>query len=41
MRAALYARVSTYDQQTLPLQIASMQQYAQQRGWIISHEIQA
>jgi putative DNA-invertase from lambdoid prophage Rac len=40
MRAALYARVSTYDQQTLPLQIASMQQYAQQRGWIISHEIQ-
>ncbi len=40
MRAALYARVSTYDQQTLPLQMLSMQQYAQLRGWTIIHQIQ-
>jgi putative DNA-invertase from lambdoid prophage Rac len=40
MRAALYARVSTYDQQTLSLQIASMQEYVKQRGWVITKEIQ-
>ena len=34
MRAGLYARVSTHDQQTLPLQISAMQSYAQQRGWV-------
>jgi DNA invertase Pin-like site-specific DNA recombinase len=31
----LYARVSTYDQQTLPLQIHAMCEYAVKRGWII------
>ena len=33
MRAGLYARVSTHDQQTLSLQVSAMQLYAQQRGW--------
>ena len=34
MRAGLYARVSTHDQQTFLLQKAAMQAYAQQRGWV-------
>ncbi len=33
MRVGLYARVSTYDQQTLPLQMQAMQRYVQTRGW--------
>jgi putative DNA-invertase from lambdoid prophage Rac len=33
MRAGLYARVSTHDQQTLSLQVSAMQSYAHQRGW--------
>jgi putative DNA-invertase from lambdoid prophage Rac len=36
---ALYARVSTHDQQTLPLQIKAMRQYAVRRGWHIAVEI--
>jgi putative DNA-invertase from lambdoid prophage Rac len=32
-RAGLYARVSTHDQQTLPMQLSAMQQYASKRGW--------
>jgi len=31
----LYARVSTHDQQTLPLQIHAMREYAAKRGWTI------
>lgn len=38
-QVALYARVSTHDQQTLPLQIKAMREYAEQRGWQISAEI--
>jgi DNA invertase Pin-like site-specific DNA recombinase len=34
-RAGLYARVSTADQQTLPMQIAAMKEYAERRGWQI------
>jgi putative DNA-invertase from lambdoid prophage Rac len=34
-RAGLYARVSTNDQQTIPLQIRAMQEYAGPRGWTI------
>ncbi len=34
-RAGLYARVSTQDQQTLPLQTRAMRQYAVRRGWTI------
>ena len=35
LRAGLYARVSTADQQTLPLQICSMREYAERRGWTV------
>jgi len=40
MKAALYARVSTHDQQTLPMQLKAMRQYAKKRGWKIKREIQ-
>ncbi len=33
MRAALYARVSTHDQQTLGLQTEAMKSYIKDRGW--------
>lgn len=33
MRAALYARVSTRDQQTLPMQLKIMKEYVKNRGW--------
>lgn len=39
MKAALYARVSTHDQQTLPLQLKAMRQYANKRGWKITLQI--
>jgi len=39
LRVALYARVSTHDQQTLPLQIRAMRQYAAKRGWTIATQI--
>ena len=35
MRAALYARVSTHDQQTLAMQIDAMHEFATRRGWTI------
>ena len=35
LRAGLYARVSTHDQQTLPMQLAAMRDYARKRGWQI------
>jgi len=38
-RAALYARVSTADQQTIPLQIGAMQDYARRRGWKVVAEV--
>jgi putative DNA-invertase from lambdoid prophage Rac len=38
-RAGLYARVSTHDQQTLPMQLTAMREYAQKRGWAIAVEI--
>lgn len=34
-RLGLYARVSTLDQQTLPMQIRAMRDYANKRGWTI------
>lgn len=36
MRAALYARVSTVDQQTLPMQEAALREYADRRGWLVT-----
>jgi putative DNA-invertase from lambdoid prophage Rac len=38
-RVGLYARVSTHDQKTLPLQIRSMREYASKRGWEIAVQI--
>ncbi|MCP4473293.1 MAG: recombinase family protein [Gammaproteobacteria bacterium] len=40
MKVGLYARVSTQDQQTLPMQLAAMRQYVNQRGWTIQLESQ-
>jgi DNA invertase Pin-like site-specific DNA recombinase len=39
LRVGLYARVSTQDQQTLPLQIRAMREYAAKRGWTIITQI--
>lgn len=38
-RVGLYARVSTHDQQTLPLQMRAMREYAARRGWTITFQI--
>ena len=38
-RAGLYARVSTNDQQTLPMQSRAMREYAARRGWTIAMQI--
>ena len=40
MKAALYARVSKCDQQTLPMQIESMTSYVKNRGWEIMDTIE-
>ena len=34
-RAGLYARVSTNDQQTIPLQMRALREYAARRGWAV------
>jgi putative DNA-invertase from lambdoid prophage Rac len=39
LRVGLYARVSTHDQQTLPLQIRTLREYAAKRGWRIVAQI--
>jgi DNA invertase Pin-like site-specific DNA recombinase len=39
-RVALYARVSTHDQQTLPMQLETMRAYAERRGWSIASTIE-
>jgi DNA invertase Pin-like site-specific DNA recombinase len=38
-RVGLYARVSRHDQQTLPLQMRAMREYASRRGWMIAIQI--
>ncbi len=38
-RAGLYARVSTLDQQTLPMQMRAMRDYATKRGWTIAMDV--
>ena len=38
-RVGLYARVSTHDQQTLPLQMRAMRDYVAKRGWAIAVQI--
>jgi DNA invertase Pin-like site-specific DNA recombinase len=39
LRAGLYARVSTIDQQTLPMQLRAMREYAARRCWTIALQI--
>ncbi len=39
LRVGLYARVSTHDQQTLPLQVDAMRTYVAQRGWTVVTEV--
>lgn len=40
MEIALYARVSTHDQQTLPMQLKAMREFAKKRKWKIKEEVQ-
>ena len=39
LRVALYTRVSSHDQQTLPLQQEALRDYAARRGWDIVQEV--
>src|SRR5207244_4722560 len=38
-RVGLYARISTNDQQTLPMQSRAMREYAARRGWTITLQV--
>ena len=38
-RAGIYARVSTTDQQTVPLQTRALREYAFRRGWTIAQQV--
>jgi putative DNA-invertase from lambdoid prophage Rac len=39
LRVGLYARVSTHDQQTIPLQTRALRDYAARRGWTVAVQI--
>src|SRR2546421_10682264 len=39
VRAGLYARVATNDQQTLPMQSRALREYAARRGWTIAMQV--
>jgi len=39
LRAGLYARVSTQDQQTIPMQSRALREYAARRGWTITLQV--
>src|ERR1035441_769973 len=39
IRAGLYARVSTQDQQTLPMQNRAMREYAARRSWTVAMQV--
>ena len=39
LRAGLYARVSTDDQQTLAMQNRAMREYAARRGWTVAVQV--
>jgi len=39
LRVGMYARVSTQDQQTIPLQTRAMREYAARRGWTIALQV--
>jgi putative DNA-invertase from lambdoid prophage Rac len=38
-RAGLYARVSSNDKQTLPMQLRSLREYAARRGWAVAMQV--
>ena len=38
-RVGLYARVSSNDQQTIPMQIRAMHEYASKRGWVVAVQV--
>ena len=40
MRAAVYARVSTHDQQTLGMQVDAMMSYVEDRGWRLARRVE-
>jgi putative DNA-invertase from lambdoid prophage Rac len=40
MRAAVYARVSTHDQQTLGMQVDAMMCYVKDRGWSLARRVE-
>ncbi len=40
MRVGIYARVSTHDQQTLPMQLNKMKEYVEHRGWTLAAEVE-
>ena len=40
MRVGIYARVSTHDQQTLPMQLKQMKEYIKNRNWKLTTEVQ-
>lgn len=40
MRVGIYARVSTHDQHTLPMQLKQMKEYVRTRKWKPSIELQ-
>jgi len=39
-RIAIYARVSTHDQQTLPMQLGAMRAYARRKGWQVTLKVE-
>lgn len=39
-RVGLYARVSTHDQQTLPLQVSAMREHVEHRGWTVVMKVE-
>jgi DNA invertase Pin-like site-specific DNA recombinase len=39
LRAGLYARVSTTDQQTLAMRLRALREYVARRGWTIALQI--
>ena len=39
MRVAVYARVSTQDQQTLGMQVEAMSAYIKNRGWLAAKSV--
>jgi putative DNA-invertase from lambdoid prophage Rac len=39
LKVGLYARVSTHDQQTLPMQLSAMRDYAKRRGWSVTTQV--